>query len=311
MTRPFALRLILLGLIISATAYSYHRYQLQRANAAIIDYAVNLSWGLVDRQSMNIDADLREARDLIKDATKVKFFPLHKIYDKIEAADTEFSHEWNETNSRIPFERLSKEEKLTNLRHVRELSERLLSEVVKTISSTNQELQEALNLTDEEMATINEAYTNSLVDDMPVSLLEKAPITIEEDQLRYELIRQSFNHRLQELLFSASSFGCIRKLQFDQYFPIILTDFDRVLEPGERKELKIGIGSYTTDLAGKEVDLRVNGQQMLVGRDGIAKYSVTGGDAGEKRLFLSATIKDRKTGEETKGESIVTYSVKR
>jgi len=311
MTRPFALRLILLGLIVSAAAYSYHTYQLQRANAAIINYAVNLSWGIMERQSMSIDADLREARDLIKDATKVKFFPLHKIYDKVEATEAEFSQEWNETNSRIPFERLSKEEKLTNLRHVRELSARLLSEVVKTISSTNQELQEALNLTDEEMATINEAYTNSLVDDMPVSLLEKAPITIEENQLRYELIRQSFNHRLQELLSAAMTIIGCNRLQFDQYFPIVLTDFDRVLKPGERKELKIGIGSYTTDLAGKEVDLRVNGQRMLLGPDGIVKYSVTGGDPGEKRLFLSATIKDRKTGEETKGESIVTYSVKR
>lgn len=309
MTRPFALRLILLGLIVSAAAYSYHRYQLQRAKQETIDYAISVSQHTIARQSFDLGNDLMSNYELLNDYSKEKMFPLKDIYRKVESAQDEFQSGYNEVLSYAPLERISDQQRLDDIQEIRTKSESLLQGVLSVMLEAYSEMQESIGVTEKEMEALEESLYAILQDDMPTAILNDKPLNRQENHLRLNLVRASFCHRLQELLFSASSTFCVRSVQFDRYFPVILSDFDRVLKPGERRELKIGVGSYTADLNGKEVELRVNGQHLVVGREGIARYAITGSGTGEKHLFLSATVTDRITGRESEGESLVRYSV--
>lgn len=99
-----------------------------------------------------------------------------------------------------------------------------------------------------------------------------------------------------------------RSIVFDKFFPVFAADRSYVIG-GEQIKAKVSVGSYSSSLDPKDIDLRVNGQKLRVNPDGTADFNITGSGTGQKTLNTSVRVTNPLTGEVQEGKGTFTYEV--
>ncbi len=99
-----------------------------------------------------------------------------------------------------------------------------------------------------------------------------------------------------------------KTLVFDEFFPVINAKKAYVIK-GEQFESEISVGTYSSQINPKDIQLTVNGQPLKVGEDGKAIFKQTASGGGKKTLKLGCSVTNPLTGEVKKGESTFEYEV--
>ena len=99
-----------------------------------------------------------------------------------------------------------------------------------------------------------------------------------------------------------------KEIVFNKFFPVINARKAYVIK-GEKFEADISLGAYSSDIPPENIKLTVDGSRKSVGKDGVAKYSVTTNSTGKKTIKLSATVTNPLTGEVSTSTQDFEYEV--
>ncbi len=94
----------------------------------------------------------------------------------------------------------------------------------------------------------------------------------------------------------------------DQFFPVLNADRSYVIG-GENINAEVSVGSYSSSLDPSNIKIFVGGQQLTVGPDGKAKYTIRGTGQGPKTISTKVEVRNPLTDEITVGEGSFTYEV--
>ena len=99
-----------------------------------------------------------------------------------------------------------------------------------------------------------------------------------------------------------------KEIVFNKFFPVINARKAYVIK-GEKFEADISLGAYSSDIPPENIKLTVDGARKSVGKDGVAKYSVTTNSTGKKTIKLTATVTNPLTGEVSTSAQDFEYEV--
>ena len=99
-----------------------------------------------------------------------------------------------------------------------------------------------------------------------------------------------------------------KEIVFNKFFPVINAKKAYVIK-GEKFEADISLGAYSSDIPPENIKLTVDGARKSVGKDGVAKYSVTTNSTGKKTIKLTATVTNPLTGEVSTSTQDFEYEV--
>jgi len=99
-----------------------------------------------------------------------------------------------------------------------------------------------------------------------------------------------------------------KEIVFNKFFPVINAKKAYVIK-GEKFEADISLGAYSADIPPENIRLTVDGARKTVGKDGVAKYTVTTNSTGKKTIKLSATVTNPLTGEKSSSSKEFEYEV--
>jgi len=99
-----------------------------------------------------------------------------------------------------------------------------------------------------------------------------------------------------------------REIKLNKFFPVINAKKGYVIK-GEKFEADISLGAYSSDIPPENIKLTVDGARKSVGKDGVAKYSVTTNSTGKKTIKLTATVTNPLTGEVSTSAQDFEYEV--
>lgn len=99
-----------------------------------------------------------------------------------------------------------------------------------------------------------------------------------------------------------------RTIVIDQFFPVINAEKSYVIK-GEPFKAEISLGSYSSQLDPRNIQLTVNGAPLRIGEDGKAILTQNTSSAGSKKLTLGCKVTNPLTGEVKTGTSVFEYEV--
>ncbi|MEM6769272.1 MAG: GldM family protein [Bacteroidota bacterium] len=99
-----------------------------------------------------------------------------------------------------------------------------------------------------------------------------------------------------------------KNIVIDEFFPVLNADKSYVIG-GESINAEVSVGSYSSSLDPSNVKLYVGGQQLTIGPDGKAKYTIRGSGQGPKTISTRVEVRNPLTGEIKTGEGQFTYEV--
>lgn len=307
MPRPFALASIIITSLLLAGTAGYFYLQFRWAEQAMQEKAIVLNHRLIERQLEAIDATSMAYRELMQDESKKRFWFTLDVFDAVEQAVNCYTASQNRLIRQRKLKFTSPKERGAQFQQLQHIADSCLMAVIQVMEDGFYANCELLDLNEEEMNIRKAGYRKIAQQADLLSFGSDRP-SRNADDLDRSYLTLAFQDALQLVLAESSSWGCVRGLVSDTYYPVVIAN-DRYLKSGETKTFKIGIGSYASQLNPEDVDLRVNGLRLQFGRDGLAKYTVTGREKGDHSMFLSSMVFDRESGDTARSEVFYQYFV--
>lgn len=307
MPRTFAIAsMIITSLLLAGTA-GYFYLQFRWAEQAMQEKVIALNDRLIERQLENIEETSRAYRELMQDESKKRFWFTLDVFDAVEQAVNCYTASQNRLIRQRKLKFTSPKERVAQFQQLQHIADSCLMAVIQVMEDGFSANRESVDLNEEELNIQKEGYRKIAQQADLLSFGSDRP-SRSADELDRSYLTLAFQDALQLVLTESSSWGCVRGLMPDTYYPVVIAN-DRYLKPGETKTFKIGIGSYASQLNPEDVDLRVNGLRLQFGRDGLAKYTVTGREKGAYSMSLSSMVIDRESGDTARSEGLYQYIV--
>ncbi len=99
-----------------------------------------------------------------------------------------------------------------------------------------------------------------------------------------------------------------RKIDFDQFFPVVAADRSYVVS-GESIKAKISVGTYSSSLDPANVTIMAGGRPLSINSDGTAELNIPASGVGQRTIPLSVAVKNPLTNKVTEGKGEFVYEV--
>lgn len=292
MSRPFSIALILLGSAIIASLVWLHFHLMDQQHAKLFAYADNVNERAIEQKRQDIE----------RLHWQVKEFFLDDVYTRRSVVLNIF------TEAELRLEEYFKAEKAYENDPYRSNSKSLavqaLSPVLDTAIHIFQKYHDQMDMLEKDMQEV--------VDDF--EQLRKAPlcnfslhtVSSQAFELEQQVIALELLVDMSDLLYRVSSLSCYKGCGFDVFFPIVTTGSNYV-EAGEKMELKMSVGSYSSMISADNIILVADGDSIRVGLDGTGDYSFRAKTPGKHTIVTKCIITNPLTGEVQMGEGTYTY----
>lgn len=299
MTRPYIIALFLFGTAILGSLVYLHFYLIEQAENETFLRAEKVLGQVIMDQYEELDMRRMAIEDLLRDDSKLKFQPILDVFAEAEIQIEKYQEildAWESIDAgTLQIVRISAYEALNNT--VKE-AKRIMLKHGEEFDLREDDIQHKLRIYDE------------LAEELYPEASEKLPIK-NQLQLKVEtrLATAELLSLMRGLLMDCNAIGCVRGLEVDQYFPLIIDGYGD-LKKGEARTFRFAIGSYSSSLDPDNVEIRVNGKRIPLGLDGMAEYPFLSYKGGEQWLKAECIITNPLTGEVRTGESQLRVNVR-
>lgn len=286
MTRRFAFVFIALLLTQFSAVYLWQQYERQTELMKISSDLQLLATRSITDQRKMLECDIRGFEELMRDGSKIRFAPLLKFvlesydaYAELEYVDDKFAYR---------------------------------SQVKNLIITTNHRFSNLLRKSGEHIDLGPYQIQDNVARNKANSDEALKELTFKHEKvsgpLQATLANLTTLSYLQTTLNQAMQMFGGKADYIDSYFPVF--NADRCgYERGDTVNAIVSIGSYSNFLNPANVKLTVDGQELPVGPDGLAKFQAPAGKRGEHTLNTKVVVTNPLTGEVQTGEGAFTYRV--
>ncbi|MEM9526059.1 MAG: hypothetical protein AAGA31_05580 [Bacteroidota bacterium] len=252
-----------------------------------------------------LDISFAEMKELLSDDSKFKFKPILRAF---EIADKQIENYQKTLNAQIALTKRNPRQiaqsgdaynlAYTALKNTIEAAKEIMIKHGKEFDLDEDEIKHKLKHYDK----VTEAFSDEL--GKPITVKNWRQLAVER-----QIITASLLSNMHALLFDLNAIGCRRYIEFDTFFPVAISGFGE-LEKGDSRIMRFAIGSYSSTLDPENVDLRVNGERIMLGSDGTANYNYLARHKGESWLQTTCEVTDPRTGEVRTGEGQIRLNVR-
>lgn len=286
MTRRFALSFIALLLTQFCAVYAWQRYDNNEEMKALTISLTGVHETTITDQEKMVSMQIRSYESLMEDLSKIRFAPLLRFVTEHYAAyQTVVNDDGGDTfreNSMAFAEAVSTDyEAVVTEKHLDfDLSE---DQAKRNCASNKRKATEALRNITNVSHEIDPALQRNMIRIMTLSYL-------------------------QDVLFEAMSMSGGKSDGFDSFFPVFNAERCSY-KRGDTLNAFVSVGSYSNALDPENVKLTVDGQELVVGPSGLAKFNAPAGNPGDHTLKTKVVVTNPLTGEVRMGEGSFTYRV--